>query len=105
MGLEPLAPVGGILVSESVYRNIANKKGIETKFLREEALKNVKDPVKIYQVEVSDDGAEQIAKTSTSVSSGTFESKPATRKFLNQIKIGFDCIGRIGNSWIGIRPI
>ena len=50
--LEPLAPIGGILVSESVVRNIENKKGIETKFLREETLKNVKHPVKIYQVKV-----------------------------------------------------
>ena len=41
--LEPLAPIGGILVSESVNRNLGNKKGIETFFIREEALKNVKD--------------------------------------------------------------
>jgi len=53
--LEPLAPIGGILVSESVYRNLGNKKGIKTKFIREETLKNVKDPVKIYQVKVADD--------------------------------------------------
>jgi len=53
--LEPLAPIGGILVSESVYRNLGNKKGIKTKFVREETLKNVKDPVKIYQVKVADD--------------------------------------------------
>ena len=39
--LESLAPVGGILVSESVYRNIQNKKGIHTEFIGEESLKNV----------------------------------------------------------------
>ncbi len=50
--LEPLAPIGGILVSESVFINISNKKGIEIGFLREETLKNVKHPVKIYQIEV-----------------------------------------------------
>ena len=56
--LEPLAPIGGILVSESVNRNLGNKKGIETEFVREETLKNVKDPVRIYQVKVEglDDG-------------------------------------------------
>jgi len=32
--LEPLAPIGGILVSESVNRNLGNKKGIETNFAR-----------------------------------------------------------------------
>ena len=41
--LEPLAPVGGILVSESVHRNLGNKQGIDTLFVREESLKNVKD--------------------------------------------------------------
>lgn len=50
--LESLAPEGGIWVSESVSRNIQNKKGIETQFVREEQLKNVKDPVRIYEVNV-----------------------------------------------------
>ncbi len=50
--LEALAPAGGIWVSEAVERNIQNKKGIETSFVREEKLKNVKSPVKIYQVNV-----------------------------------------------------
>ena len=54
--LEPLAPIGGILVSDSVNRDLGNKKGIETKFVREEILKNVKEPVRIYEVEV--DGIE-----------------------------------------------
>ncbi len=43
--LEPLAPVGGIYVSESVFRNIQNKESIEAVFVREETLKNVKFPV------------------------------------------------------------
>lgn len=50
--LEPLAPIGGIYVSESVFRNIENKKGIEAVFVREKTLKNVKHPVKIYEVKV-----------------------------------------------------
>ncbi len=48
--LEPLAPIGGILVSESVFRNIENKKGIDASFVKEETLKNVKHPVRIYEV-------------------------------------------------------
>ena len=36
--LEPLAPIGGILVSESVNRNLGNKKGIETNFVRKKHL-------------------------------------------------------------------
>src|SRR6516225_8301306 len=48
--LQALAPIGGIWVSESVYHNVANKKGIEIHFVKEETLKNVKQPVRIYEV-------------------------------------------------------
>src|SRR6476659_1435606 len=48
--LQALAPIGGIWISESVYKNVSNKKEIKTKFIREEILKNVKEPVKIYEV-------------------------------------------------------
>ena len=48
--LQALAPVGGTWVSESVQLNIANKKDIQTKFIKEETLKNVKEPVKIYEI-------------------------------------------------------
>ena len=48
--LQALAPVGGTLISEAVYNNIANKKDIKTKFIRAEILKNVKEPVRIYEV-------------------------------------------------------
>ena len=47
------APIGGICISESVHHNVANKKGITTIFLREEILKNVKDPVRIYAATVA----------------------------------------------------
>lgn len=48
--LQSLAPPGAIYISEVVYRNIANKKELESVYVREEKLKNVKDPVKVYQV-------------------------------------------------------
>jgi TolB-like protein/Tfp pilus assembly protein PilF len=48
--LQTIAPVGGIWVSESVQKNVSNKKEILTRFIREEVLKNVKDPVRIYEV-------------------------------------------------------
>ena len=47
--LESKAPAGGIFVSEMVARNIDNK-GFVTKFIGEEKLKNVKYPVRIYQL-------------------------------------------------------
>jgi TolB-like protein/Flp pilus assembly protein TadD len=51
--LEPLAPVGGIYVSESVFRNIQNKKGIATRFVKEKGLKNIKHSIKIYEIKVA----------------------------------------------------
>lgn len=48
--LQALAPIGGTWVSESVHLNLVNKNDIHTKFLREETLKNVKEPVKIYEM-------------------------------------------------------
>jgi len=50
--LEPLAPIGGILVSEAVHNNLVNKKDVESSYVSEEQLKNVKTPVKVYQVHV-----------------------------------------------------
>ncbi len=48
----PLAAPGDICISESVYNNVANKKGIHAVFLKEEILKNVRDPVRIYAVNI-----------------------------------------------------
>ena len=48
--IQALSPPGGIYVSEMVYRNIANKKGMDSVFIKEEFLKNVKTPVRIYEV-------------------------------------------------------
>ena len=50
--LESLAPVGGILVSGAVYKNIHNRKGVNATFIEEKTLKGVKEPVKTYQIKV-----------------------------------------------------
>jgi adenylate cyclase len=50
--IEAIAPSGSIWVSESVYRNTLNKKGIATTFVREAQLKNVSEPVRIYEAKV-----------------------------------------------------
>jgi len=52
--LEELAEEGCIYVSDSVYRDIRNKEGIQTDFVKEELLKNVPDPIKIYKVNCED---------------------------------------------------
>jgi TolB-like protein/Tfp pilus assembly protein PilF len=48
--IQSQAGIGTIHISESVRSNVANKKEIVTKFIREETLKNVKEPVRIYEV-------------------------------------------------------
>ncbi len=53
--VEPTAPSGGTHITHSVFSNLYNKKGIETKFIGEVNLKNVKDDMKIYQVLVTDE--------------------------------------------------
>lgn len=53
--IEPTAPPGGTHISASVQANLSNKKGIETKPKGDIELKNVKDPIKIYEVIVTDD--------------------------------------------------
>lgn len=51
--LESLAPVGGLLVSEAVHSNLENKKSIESIYIGEQQLKNVKKPLKVYQIKVA----------------------------------------------------
>ncbi len=48
--IQSVAKPGCIYVSESVHNNIANKKEFHTRFVKEEILKNVKEPVRIYEV-------------------------------------------------------
>lgn len=48
--IQSAAKPGCIYISESVHNNIANKKEFHTRFVKEEILKNVKEPVRIYEV-------------------------------------------------------
>lgn len=48
--IQVLAPVGGILISEHVYKNISNNRTIKTQFWGEEVLKHVREPVRIYEI-------------------------------------------------------
>jgi adenylate cyclase len=60
--IQVLANPGGIYISESVYNNISNKQGVETKFVKQESLKNVKEPVRIYEVLIKDIQPESLSK-------------------------------------------
>ncbi|MES1215763.1 MAG: adenylate/guanylate cyclase domain-containing protein, partial [Bacteroidota bacterium] len=74
--LQSSAPPGGIHVSESVQRNIANKNDIISAFVQIENLKNVKEPVSVYEIKSAVE-----SKTETAVEQFTSKS----------IVPGFDC--------------
>src|SRR5689334_14509026 len=57
--LQTLAPIGGTFISEPVYKNVENKKEIITRFVREEILRSVKAPVKIYELVNDFTGSEE----------------------------------------------
>jgi adenylate cyclase len=48
--IQSVSEPGSIYVSEAVSSNVSNKKGIFIRFIREERLKNVREPVRIYEV-------------------------------------------------------
>lgn len=48
--IQAIANPGSIYISETVYKSISNRQEFQTKFVKEEKLKNVKEPVKIYQL-------------------------------------------------------
>jgi adenylate cyclase len=48
--IQSLAAVGGIVISETVQKNLINKRGIETKSLGVGNLKNVKEDINLFEV-------------------------------------------------------
>lgn len=48
--IQAAAKPGTIYISESVHRNASNKKDIQSRIVKEEILKNVSQPVRMYQV-------------------------------------------------------
>ena len=48
--IQAAAKPGCIYISESVHHNVSNKKDIQSSFVKEETLKNVKEPVRMYEV-------------------------------------------------------
>lgn len=53
--IQSSAPVGAIIISDAVQKNIANKKGIETRLVGHEKLKNVKEEVRLFEVIITED--------------------------------------------------
>jgi TolB-like protein/class 3 adenylate cyclase len=82
--IQGLAPAGGIFVTETVFQNIANKKGLETIFVKQTNLKNLKDPIRIYQVLTKySQPVTDIPETSATVSRPIEENSIAVLPFAN----------------------
>jgi len=53
--IESLADAGGICVSRSTYDQIKNKLQVDTEYLGEHEVKNIKEPVRVYKVLMDSD--------------------------------------------------
>lgn len=65
--IQAIAAPGSIYISEAVHHNVLNKEMIQTKFIQEATLKNVKDKVKIYEAYMADDKILTTENTSTNI--------------------------------------
>lgn len=65
--IQAFAMPGSIYISEAIHNNIFNKPGIETKFVRQEKLKNVVSPIRIFEVVTGDrtDSSKRSVREST----------------------------------------
>jgi adenylate cyclase len=48
--IQSVAVPGSIYISEAVATNVINKRGIQTRYVKEEKLKNIHAPIRIYEV-------------------------------------------------------
>ncbi len=65
--IESIAQKDQILITESIYKNIRYKEGIETAFQGEQKFKNLTDPFKVYSVKVNKIPSEYFDQTPTSI--------------------------------------
>ena len=82
--IQSAAKPGCIYISESVYYNVSNKKDINTKFIGEEPLKNVKEPVRIYEVIIQNNQTSSThSSTNNSPATPISEKSIAVLPFIN----------------------
>jgi adenylate cyclase len=61
--LESLADAGGVCVSEAVRNAIGNKLPLDYEFMGEQSVKNIKEPIRAYQVRLRSGKASKIVTT------------------------------------------
>ncbi len=77
--LQEDAEEGCIVISGKVYSDIKNKAGIHAKFIGDKKLKNVEDPVKVYEVLSGEGEQKETVKK---------ESKKVNKKYLSYLLAG-----------------
>jgi TolB-like protein/class 3 adenylate cyclase len=81
--LQAIAPIGGICISETVRNNVNNRKEIKTSFIKEEILKHVKEPVRIYEVLVDHNHPEKEVSSNPAKVKIAAEKSIAVLPFVN----------------------
>jgi adenylate cyclase len=56
--IEPLVPPGGVYISGEVYQQVRNQKGLSFRDLGERQLRNIKEPIRIYDLVPSEEAGE-----------------------------------------------
>ena len=56
--IEPLVPPGGVYISGEVYQQVRNQKGLSFRDLGERQLRNIKEPVRIYDLVPGEEAGE-----------------------------------------------
>ncbi|MFN2457968.1 MAG: FlgO family outer membrane protein [Chitinophagaceae bacterium] len=81
--LQAISPADTIWISEPVQLSIANEKEIKVRYVREEILKNVKHPVPVYEVEISNYLPRKVQEVSTKSYTELREKSVAVLPFVN----------------------
>jgi len=84
--IQAFAIPDSIYISEVIHNNITNKQGIETRFVKQEKLKNVASPMRIYEVVTAD----QIRSAKISTSASVQESSRKSIAVLPFVNISND---------------
>ena len=86
-GLESIAPVGGIAVSQSVRDHVGKRLDLAFEDMGERRLKNIEAPIRVYSISIdtlSTDGAHQPGREKPSIAVLPFdqyERRPGTGIF------------------------
>jgi adenylate cyclase len=72
--IQSAADPDSIYISEVVYRNISNKSEFGARFVRQVELKNVKDPVRLYQIGIAAKGSPPDREQGLSTTSTVMQS-------------------------------